>query len=162
MEILNLFFFTLLYYLIYSLPFFIKVFLVLVTCIGTSLYFNNEEEESNKYDYYIEFGNKILNYVFYWYNKFLEFIDYLITLPIFSNIYQSLNYLNTHFVKGRKIIMMKCSEKVLMPPMIPNFSNFNKLLKPKTVEYKEKKIQPLKDHEDILNFLDNLEDKKND
>ena len=57
---------------------------------------------------------------------------------------------------------MKCSEKVLMPPMIPNFSNFNKLLKPKTVEYKEKKIQPLKDHEDILNFLDNLEDKKND
>ena len=55
MEILNLFFFTLLYYLIYSLPFFIKVFLVLVTCIGTSLYFNNEEEESNKYDYYNEF-----------------------------------------------------------------------------------------------------------
>ena len=35
---------------------------------------------------------------------------------------------------------MKCSEKVLMPPMIPNFSNFNKLLKPKTVEYKEKKL----------------------
>ena len=167
MEILNLIFFTIIYYIIYSLPFYVKALFIFLTCICTSFYVNYKESENEgskaNYEIFNKYSDNIIYYSKYGYQKIISYFDYLITIPGFSHIYKYLEYLNDHFVKGRKIIMYKCGEKVLMPPMIPNF-NQNKI-KPKIKNYKkidEKDNFALRNESDILKFLDNLNDMKND
>ncbi len=182
MEILKLLFFALMYYIIYNLDFYLKVFLFISSCISISYcnnYLampNNELQENYYYQVYL----KMLDYYNYFNNLLLKFGCELNKYSICNKIYLGIKFVNDHFVRGRRILMLKCGEKMLIMPPLPLFSKPIAIKEPKHLSQKnyftdkepvyiEKNTtsllstENLDNEEDINNFLDNLNiDKKND
>ena len=175
MEILKLLLFALFYYIIYNMEFYLKVFLFIASCISVS-YFNKYLTMSNdelKENYYYQVYLKILDYYDYLCNFLFKIGCRLNQYTVCYKFYLGIKYVNDHFVKGRRILMMKCGEKMLImppPPLFPKQSQPIHMLNQKNYDlnYQPSEEPPvlltqgdLDNEEDILNFLDNL-DKKND
>ena len=155
MEIINLLLMLGGFYLFYNIGLILKLLLFFVLCISTSLLSNDDNlkkviEHDKKYN----ISEPIIKYSKITYNFVYQKGEWFIKLPVVSNIYQYLEFLNSHFVKGRNILLLKAGERVLKssPISVPETKFIDE--KPKIKDDKA-----FKSKEEMMLFLDELLEK---
>ena len=155
MEIINLLLMLGGFYLFYNIGLILKLLLFFVLCISTSLLSNDDNlkkviEHDKKYN----ISEPIIKYSKITYNFVYQKGEWFIKLPVVSNIYQYLEFLNSHFVKGRNILLLKAGERVLKssPISVPETKFIDE--KPKI-----KDDNVFKNKEEMMLFLDELLEK---
>ena len=143
------------FYIFYNISLILKLLLFFVLCISTSLLSNDDNlkkviEHDKKYN----ISEPIIKYSKITYNFVYRKGEWFIKLPVVSNIYQYLEFLNSHFVKGRNILLLKAGERVLKsnPISVPETKFIDE--KPKI---KDDKV--FKNKEEMMLFLDELLEK---
>jgi len=117
MEILKIFFILIAYYILFTIKFYLKIFLFLFTSINVSFYIEytnnkNEFESSNNILYKIFLISiRIYNFLKFYFLKFLEIkvVNYL-----YQKIYSSIYFLNRHYIIGRNTIFNYSSKMALL------------------------------------------------
>lgn len=143
------------FYIFYNISLILKLLLFFVLCISTSLLSNDDNlkkviEHDKKYN----ISEPIIKYSKITYNFVYQKGEWFIKLPVVSNIYQYLEFLNSHFIKGRNILLLKAGERVLKsnPISVPETKFIDE--KPKAKDDKT-----FKNKEEMMLFLDELLEK---
>ena len=143
------------FYIFYNISLILKLLLFFVLCISTSLLSNDDNlkkviEHDKKYN----ISEPIIKYSKITYNFVYQKGEWFIKLPVVSNIYQYLEFLNSHFIKGRNILLLKAGERVLKsnPISVPETKFIDE--KPKAKDDKT-----FKNTEEMMLFLDELLEK---
>ena len=162
MEIINLFFLTIMVYILSGLEFYVKMLMFFAVSMFVSLLLNHKfiqekVKDSNELKYII--GNKIIIFTFSSYDKSIYYIDEFIKLPIICDIYHFLEKVNNQYVLGRNKVVASFGS-FLYNIFLPKFE-ISSLLSPPAIQNEKKtemkKISnTFKSESDMNEFLNEL------
>ena len=164
MEIINLLFLSVLYYLLYSIEFYLKILFLFVMSLIVSMfshhkYFEEKSIQSDGNTFIFILIHSFIKSVFFIINSIIIIIDKSIQLPGIKQIYLFLKEVNKHFLIGRNKIMHSFG-KLLFNTFIPQIGLFgnNTSINQESIkiENKAKKKVTFKNDQDINSFLDGL------
>lgn len=160
MEIIKLLLLILGYY---YLEFYKKILLIIGSCLFVSLSINQKSIESksnepNQIFYYIL--NSLILSIFKLYDTFVYLLKYSIRLPVISNIYSLLEFINYYYLQGRNKIFEYMMNNAVDIAINAKFSNKNIINTNKSIIKDDNQKSTFKDDDELNNFLDSLINKE--